>query len=267
VRRLRGIPLASAGLLALLAACGGNSTGPTPPPPILSAQHFDSVYGSFLAGGTASDSETATLVATLIELGPAYGGQEASFLVTTAGGAQQTWYGYTYEVADDAGDSAFYTAAFSDSLLTNVMLIAQQFGAQATPAAALLLQDDFATTFQDSSITAYALQSAVGESCGLQAGLRAEDVLSAFFPGALCNYATLGVGARITFQSGDNLGALSSWSITEPGFVGPRLVVDPVDLGRVGGAPSRYAATIARLGARFTHASFTNSSRHAQRAL
>jgi hypothetical protein len=262
VRRLGGIPLASAGLLGLLAACGGNSTGPTTPPPIVSAQRLDSIYGRFLAGGTAADSETATLIATLIELGPAYGGQEASFLVTTVGGARQTWYGYTYEAADNAGDSAFYTAAFSDSLLTNVMLIAQPFGADATPAAALLLQDNFATSYQDSSITAYALQTAVGESCGLQAGLRAEDVLSAFFPGALCNYATLGVDAQVTFQAGDNLGALTSWSITAPGFVGPRLIVDPVDLGRVGAAPSRYAAAIARL-----NALFTNSSRHARRAL
>jgi len=257
----RSIPLASAGLLALLAACGGNSTAPTPPPPILTAQFLDSVYGHFVGLGTHADSATATLVATLIELGPAYGGQEASFLVTTASGTQ-TWYGYTYELADTAGDSAFYTAAFSDSLLTNVMLIAQEFGADSSAPAAELLQDTFATTFEDSAITAYALQSAVGESCSLQSGLQAASVLTAFTGSALCNYATLGVGARIAFPAADNLGALQTWAIAEPGFVGPRLVLDGPAPTRVSVPPSRFAAALARL-----RTLFTNSSRRTRRAL
>jgi len=252
--RTRIVVLASTALMVGLAACGSSGNGTTgpggsTPTAAQSAAHFDSLYKSYLAGGTAADSDKADLVATFVEITPAYGGTQQKFTVSTAGGSQ-TWYGFTFEAAESDGDSGYYAVAYDGLSLNNLIVFELYYPTGEDPeisAALVRLGPD--SVYEDSVATGAASTTSLGASCGLQSGLAADSVLAAYIgSGTTCQAGTFLVSASAGFAGSLNLGALSSWVINNVSFNGVRFYITGSKESRPTiGPPTKLAAALNRL--------------------
>jgi len=247
----RLVALAAATLVLALAACGGssNSVGPRMPTPAQLAAYFDSIYSANIAAGTPDGSHYAYDVADFLEATPAYGGQRATFMVTTAAGSQM-WYGFTYEYKNVGGDSGLETIAYSDNSLTSIVAIGVNYRNDNadTNLYADFYQNRFSTRIHDSTVSYASAVVSVGAACSLETGLAADSVLAEYNAGYTCTNGTFLITASTVFPADAGLGALQSWSISAVTFDGP--IYPELGAGRVPGAPSRIAAALARLHAR-----------------
>jgi len=253
-------------LIVGLAACGGSgTTGPSGgnPTAAQSAAHFDSIYAAYLAAGTAADSARAAIVAIFVEITPAYGGTQQNFTVTTAGGTA-TWYGFTYQIVESNGDSAYFTVAYDGLSLNNLIVFEQDDptgGPRELSAALVRLASD--SVYDDSVATGSATTASLGASCGQQSGLAADSLLAAYIgSGTTCRSGTFLVSASAGFYGAANLGPLTSWVIDDVPFSGVRFdITGEKEQRPVIGPPTRLAATLEQLraahvlprGSRWTH--------------
>jgi hypothetical protein len=248
-RSRRPTILATAALALTFAACS-SSTSPKSPSPQSLATHYDSIYSALVAAGTSADSEVATLVAIATVLPPAYGSPQSTFTVTTASGTA-TWKGYTLETAAANADSSFLTVAFSDNNLSQVIFAESDYDAAGPVAggAVALVGLSLSTGGDDSTFTGSATVASVGHACpALQSGLASAPVLASLTDQVTaCAHATFNVSFSATFFASENLGALSSISISNATFDGVQLSGALIGPSHVAPGPSRLAALMLRL--------------------
>jgi len=246
-RQTRIAALASTALVVGLAACGSsNSTGPksTGPTAAQSAHFFDSVYSSYLAGGSSEDSTAARLVADYLEFPPAYGATQSTFTVTTAGGSQ-TWYGFTYGIVPDGGDSVYATIAYDGTDLEHVLIFEQSYPSGTGEYEAALLDFSTFSEYDDSTASGSASETSVGSACSELTGLAADTVMADFLGDGTCQAASYTVSASVQWSAASDLGALETLSFSGVKFNGARFAAGSGQ-GVVRG-PSKLAALIERL--------------------
>lgn len=252
----RIVALAGTAVLVTLAACGSSNTGPksTGPTAAQSAHYFDSVYSSYLAGGSSEDSTAARLIADYLEFPPAYGATRSTFTVTTASGSQ-TWYGFTYSAVFSSSDSAYVTIAYDGTDLTHVLIFDQTYESGTSGFDASLLDFSTFSEYDDSTATGSGSETSVGASCTELTGLAADTVMADFLGDGTCQAATFTISASIQWSPGSGLGALESLSFSGVNFGGARFVATSGQYVTRG--PSKLAAAIQRLrsgGRLFPHA-------------
>jgi hypothetical protein len=210
------------------------------------ASQFDALYSAQLANGTAADSTAAMLIAELFELGPAYGGNEATFTAVTASGSQ-TWHGVEISAAENAGDTVYYAGIYPNrNLQQAVVLYVETENGVVTDSGSIATNTQWSTVVEDSTVTgASSVVSSVGASCSLQTGLAAETVLSDFVgSGESCANANFQTSFTAVFPAAAGLGALESVTVANATFNGPFFT--PTG-SRVVGIPSKGSAMMARL--------------------
>jgi hypothetical protein len=218
-------------LIATIAACGGDSTGPPDhgvDTPGTLAQHLDTLYASAKAT-SAADTNYNFRVQLLsdLELASAFGAAPTTISVTTAAGTEQ-WKGFVFEeVMNDSGaasDSATFVVAYGDSLVHTAMITI--FAANGVSLGSKLLANDTLVLTATSHTGSVTLTS-TGSACPAPiAGLvnpiitsgDQASCLSAAFSGAL----TLGFPATTGVRS-----ALTSFSFPTTTFAGERFF-DPL---------------------------------------
>jgi hypothetical protein len=248
--RTRLSVVATVGLTMVLAACSSSTAPSAPPTPQALATHFDSIYSSLLAQGTEQDSEIADLVAVYVELSPAYGSQDATFNVTTASGTSK-WLGYTFEGATTGagGDSIFYAVIFSDLNLSNVVVTEMEYNSSGVQSGASALAiAGLANGGSSTSFSGSVGVASTGAACAVESGLAAGPVIAEFVgtDAATCTFATFGVSFQASFSPSDNLGALTSVTVSNATFNGLRFML-PAGPSHVAPIPSRLAAAALRL--------------------
>jgi hypothetical protein len=238
----------TAALTLVLAACSSSSTGPTTPTPQQIATHFDSMYSALLAQGTPMDSEIADLLAIAGELPPAYGAPQGSTIVTTASGTQ-AWNGFTFEVANTGvdGDSSFVTFLYKDLSLSQAIVAETNYNVCGNTGGEAFAITNLTTGGGDSTYSGSATVASTGSAaCTLQSGLAAGPAIVNQFGTYACQPATFQVSFQATFFGDENLGALSTVSVSNASFSGVRLY-QAVTASTVARIPSRLAAVGARL--------------------
>jgi hypothetical protein len=245
-RSRRYMVVASVALGLMLAACS-SSTAPAPISSTQLAKDFDAIYSADLAVGTLADTDAGDLVAEFFEFGPAYGGGEASFTVTTASGTQ-TWHGVGFAVTAE-GDTAYLAAMYPNrDLQQAVFMFKQQSNGTGQDSLAGASASGLVTGVYDSIMTLLPTLESVGSSaCTLQAGLAADSVLTAVFSGEdfACAPAKFQMAFNVIFPAAADLGALETVSGTVT-INGP-LFTDVGGPSHVVGIPTKMAALIARL--------------------
>jgi hypothetical protein len=246
---VRTAVLACSSAIVLLAGCGSSTSPSHPYTPAVAAEFFDSIYAANIAAGTAADSGVAYDVAYGLEPFPAFGGARQTLTVTTASGTQ-SWFGFASDFIYASGDSEYYTVAYSDNDLTNVLYYVAEFYTNGDSTAyADLEQDNFATETEDSIVTSFTGSvNSLGSSCSLQTGLQADSIIGREYANYPCTSASISNSISFVFPAGAGLGALESWSIPNTTFSGGRFVEGGAS--RVGLLPPRLAATLARMRAR-----------------
>jgi hypothetical protein len=235
-----------------LAACsstsrsGSGSTGPIDRTAPQLAQHFDSIYASIIAGGTAADSDRAADVAQFVELDPAYGlGDQAVTLTTTSG--PQAWRGLAYELVSGA-DSEYITVLYNDQNLDTMFVTVFAYeNEQALPEGAFTT-DAFTTLVQDSVTTGGITLLSTDAACNRQSSLAADAYYANDLPGATCLSATLDISIALVFNAANavTLGPLGSVSISNVTFTGVQLLL-PDGVSHVVSPPSKTAAALMRI--------------------
>jgi hypothetical protein len=246
-----------AGLAAIvaLAACsstsgkptsGGGSTGPIAQSAQQLAQHFDSIYGSILAGGTAADSYRAADVAQFVELDPAYGWTDQPLTLTTTAGTQ-AWRGLTYELVSGA-DSEFITVIYNDQNLDQMFVTVLPYENEQALPEGTYTTDAFATLLQDSVTTGTASLVSTDSTCTLQSGLTADTYYANNLPGATCLSATFNMTISLVFSAANaaTLGPLGAVSISNVTFSGAQVTL-PEGVSHLVSPPSKTAAALMRM--------------------
>lgn len=240
--------LACSALLVGVAACGGSSspTGPTTPTPAQLAAYFDSIYSARLAKGTTADSTIAGRVRDLLEFPPAFGAVRSTLTLSTTGGAQ-TWYGFTY--GSLGADTEFVTVAYSDTSLSNVLLIYDEYDNSGqtiyTPIYTRFLTDPSdSNTIGAYTGTTSATAGSFGPACTMVPGLAAASTFQSFDL-STCLSATFTVTLNATYVAA-TLGPLATISFSNAGFTGP--LSGATDAGQhVSAGPTRESAWLARV--------------------
>lgn len=227
VSKSRYALVATTALTVTLAACGSDSTGPSPNAPQTLAKHFDSIYAALEAKGTRGDSTIAMELADFIIAPLAYGAQQATFTVTTDSGTQ-TWHGVTQEGAGvpPNDDSLFYVGAYSDPSLTHALIAVIVYSSTGTfkEAGALAINNlDTLTSGGDSTLTGTGTVLSTGKACpNKQTGLASDSALSIWVGPLACRSASMQLTLQATFYGAANLGAFSALSFTNATFNGPQ---------------------------------------------
>jgi hypothetical protein len=249
------IAVATTALAATLAACGSGSTSPNGPSPQSLAEHFDSIYSSLLAQGTAQDTLVALFVAAYVEVGPAYGAHEASFTATTANGTAG-WNGFSFEEAVTAadGDSLFYTVAYDNLSLSNFLVTRVLYSNNGTNQGGQALGVLNLSTYNvDSTFSGSSTINSTGNACTLQTGLAADTIMTAVLTeqlgaGYACQFASFTNNIDVVFPVNAGLGPLETVSITGATFNGVRFSGTGSGASHIVSAiPSRRAAVLQRL--------------------
>jgi hypothetical protein len=242
-RRRQYAVVASVAVTLVLAACS-SSTSPNQITPAQLAEHFDSIYAADLAAGTSADSNAARNVVDWFEPGPAYGGGEGSFTVTTASGTQ-SWKGVGY-VYIGTTDTEYVSGLYPNRDLQTAIISLIEVSGGVTSGVAAISVDGLVSGPNDSTITGIAgslLQT--GASCSLQSGLVAGSVLSDYVgSGVGCTSAKYEISFSAVFPAGAGLGALESVSVTNATINGPLFASTA---SRVVAIPSKGAALALRL--------------------
>lgn len=231
--------------IAALAGCGSDSTAPTPQlTPAQLAEHFDSLY---VAAVNDSNSAAQFLVPDFVEFGPALGGNEVTATVTTNSGPQ-TWHGVGYVgvIANDTlADTIFVVALYPNRDLQQVVFAEFQnhVGASIFGATA----DGFDTVWTNGTVNSAAGSIvSTGAACSLQQGLAADTTMQEFAgPAFSCVSAKFNVSLSATFPGSDNLGALTSVSISNVTFNGAEIEISAAS--HAVAIPSRAAAALMKL--------------------
>jgi hypothetical protein len=234
-----------------LAACNSASsssgtTGPTSQKVPQLAQHFDSIYASIIAGGTAADSDRAADVAQFVELDPAYGLVDQAVTLTTTSGSR-AWRGLAYELVSGA-DSEYITVLYNDQNLDTMFVTVFPYeNEQALPEGAYTT-DAFTTLVQDSVTTGSTTLVSTDAVCIRQSGLAADTYYANYLPGATCQLATLNISIALVFNAANasTLGPLGSVSISNVTFNGVQLIL-PDGVSHVVSPPSKTAAALTRV--------------------
>ena len=243
----RRFVVTTVGLSVVLAACS-SSTSPNSSSPHSLATHYDSIYSALVAAGTSEDSDIAALVAIAIIIPPAYGSPQSLFTVTTGSGTA-TWKGYTLETAAANSDSSFLTAAFSDNNLSQVIFAESDYDASGPVAGGAVALLDLSTGGNDSTFTGSAVVASIDKTCpALQSGLASAPFLASLTDQVTaCAQATFNVSFNATFFASDNLGPLSTISVSNATFGGVQLSGSLIGPTHVAPGPSRLAALMLRL--------------------
>jgi hypothetical protein len=228
-------------LTTILAACGGDSTGPVPTPVL--AAHFDSLYVSAktLSAGDSLYDFRATALSDL-ELPSAFGAAPATVVVTTASGTE-SWKGFIFEEVMLSGgapaDSGRFLLAYRDAdAHTLVATVVLANGALASTS--LLANDTIVVpaTSASGSVT----QTSTGASCATPpAGLTNPVITTA--SQATCLLATYSATLSATFPQTNGVdAALTQLSFPLTTFAGERFQDPPGPLtSRISGLWSRAA--------------------------
>jgi hypothetical protein len=245
-RSRRYMVVASVALGLTLAACS-SSTAPAPISSTQLANDFDAIFSADQAAHTDADSQAADLVAEFFELGPAYGGGEASFTATTSSGTQ-TWHGVGFAVTAE-GDTAYLAAMYPNrDLQQAVFMYVQESNGTGQDSLAAASVSGLETGADDSIMTLVPTLESVGSSaCTQQSGLAAASVFDELFNGqdVTCAPAKFQMAFNAIFPAAADLGALETVSGTVT-ISGP-LFTEPGGPSHVVGIPSKMAALIARL--------------------
>jgi hypothetical protein len=222
-----------------VAACS-SSTAPASVTPAQVAEKFDSVYSSLLAAGTQSDSQLAYFVAWYSEAAPAWGASQASITVTTGAGGQ-SWHGVAYVALDGAQDTVYFLTLYPNLNLQQMVFVGLEYSNGLTSELIYGTNNGFATYAEDSSFTPTSAQTlSTGGACSLQAGLAADSIITAFWPGASCVSAQLEFTVSVAFGAAANFGSMSTLSISNATFSGAQ--ISSSGESRAVGIPSKGAA-------------------------
>jgi hypothetical protein len=230
----------SAVVMVALGACGSASTGPAPTTPAQLAAAFDALF----VADTASNPEAADIIAEYAELSPAYGGNEATFTVTTGSGTQ-TWRGVAYGAIGSAPDTAFFITLYPNRDLDQAVVVVFDGagGASAQTAATI---NQFVTVYDGTVSSASGHIVSSGAGCSLETSLAAATLIADWVGDAgNCVLSTVQVSFAASFPDGDNLGALESVSVSNTTMTGPVFTVGGGS--HVVGIPSKAAALADRL--------------------
>ena len=224
---------------AIVAACGGDSTGPVDTP--ILAVHFDSLYvaAKALSAGDSNYDFRATGLSDL-ELSSAFGAAPTTIAVTTASG-NESWKGFIFEEVmlnhGAPADSGRFLLAYRDAdahtLIATVVL------ANGTLAPTFLVAND-TVVVPASSASGSVTQTAVGASCPTPPTALTNPVITTASQ-ATCLLATYSATLSATFPETAGVDpALTQLSFPLTTFAGERFQDPPGALtSLVGGVWSR----------------------------
>jgi hypothetical protein len=179
---------ASVFVIAIAAACGSDSTGPSQSPPSVAAR-FDSLYvdASDRSDGDNAFGIRATLL-TLFEVPPAVGASPSSISVTTASGVEH-WKAFEFDELLTPTDSGFTLVAYRESAAHTVLVI--QYEGDGSVFFGLMLTNDTLPVDISSGGGSTKLSS-TSSSCGTPSSSLVNPQLDslAFSSCALANFRT-----------------------------------------------------------------------------
>jgi hypothetical protein len=213
-------------ILTSVAACGGDSTGPTPKTNL--AARFDTLYvaAKGLSTGDMSYKFRATALSDL-ELPAAFGAEPTTIAITTASGAE-SWKGFIFEEVmlnhGAPADSGLFLLAYRDDDAHTVIETVLQ--ANGTFAGTSLITND-TVVVAASSASGSITHAGSGDSCATPiAGL--ENPVIATASGATCLLLTFSAAFSATFPETAGVDpALTQLSLPLTTFTGERFQDPP----------------------------------------
>lgn len=194
-------------ILALAAACGGESTAPSGSTAAAIAAHFDSLF--VVAIGNGLENYDRGSILTQAETSPAFGAVPATVTVHTATGSER-WRLSEYKLESDSLEPLTLAMLYRDSNAHTALLL--PFFGTSEISSAILIVDDSIYSGATGGSASTTLQSH-GSACVIAAGLSNQEVTSLAQNGVTCNFATFQTTLSFTFPSNPNVDpALASLS-------------------------------------------------------
>jgi len=208
-------------VIAIAAACGGDSTGPSQSPASVAA-HFDSLYVQAAdLGDSISIYQSRALLLTLFEVPPAYGAGPSTINVTTANGVEH-WKGFEFvDVTSDGLDSNYVLLAYRESA-AHTLLFAEYDSAGTSTGGALITNDTLGVHVTSGSGTTSLTSTST--TCGTPAATLVNSHITDFTFSS-CHLAKFLTSLSLTTQTSASIDpALATISLSSASVNGIRVM-------------------------------------------
>lgn len=222
---------ASLATVLLTAACSDSSGPSVADQATAIAARFDSIYvdAKALSDSGASAFGVRALIASLLEVPPAFGALPSTISVTTASG-NESWKGFEFvDLNSAASDSQFVLLAYREAAAHSVLFVF--FDSTGAPTDGALITGDTVTALPTSGSAATTLLS-VGAACRTPPSSLTNPVFASPFA-ASCSLATFRTSLTLQFSSAPGIDAALLSLTFAPTPINGLRVVDPVQGRRV----------------------------------